>query len=75
MSYNPYKRFSVYYRNSEMPLIIYATAKECAEAMDCTVGTFYSYLSRFKKGNPYQKKYLIYEDETDEKELRCEDGK
>ena len=63
-----YKRYSVYRRDNEMPLIIFATAKECAEAMGCDVRTFYSYLSRFSKGMPYPKNYLIYEDEIDEDE-------
>lgn len=63
-----YKRYSVYRRDDEMPLIIFATAHECAEAMGCNIHTFFSYLSRFNKGRPYPKKYLIYEDEIDEEE-------
>jgi hypothetical protein len=51
-----------------MPLIIFATAHECAKAMGCDIHTFFSYLSRFNKGRPYPKKYLIYEDEIDEEE-------
>ncbi len=66
----PYKRFSVYRREDEMPVILYATAEECAEAMGCSRDTFFTYLSRFKKGMMYPKKYLIYEDEVEE-----EDGK
>lgn len=68
MSKSCYKRYSVYRRNNEMPVIIFATAKECAEAMGCNPQTFASYLSRFKKGKPYPKNYLIYEDEIDEDE-------
>lgn len=63
-----YKRYSVYHRDNEMPLIIFATAQECAEAMGCNPRTFASYLSRFKKGKPHPKNYLIYEDEIDEEE-------
>lgn len=71
MSCPCYKRFSVYLRDGEMPLIIYATAKECAEAMGCKVSTFFTYLSRFRKGKPYPKKFMIYEDEVED----IEDGK
>lgn len=68
MSCRCYKRYSVYHRIGEMPLIIFATAHECAEAMGCNIHTFFSYLSRFNKGRPYPKNYLIYEDEIDEDE-------
>ena len=63
-----YKRYSVYHRDNEMPLIIFATASECAAALGCDVRTFYAYLSRFNAGKPYPKNYLIYEDELDEDE-------
>lgn len=69
MACNPYKRFSVYKRKDEMPVILYATAEECAEAMGCTRATFFSYLSRFKKGYKYPKKYLIYEDIVEDEEV------
>ncbi len=64
-----YKRYSVYLRDDEMPLIIFATSHECAEAMGCNIRTFFSYLARFRKGMRYPKKYMIYEDEIDEEEL------
>lgn len=60
----PYKRYSVYLREDDTPVIIFATAEECAAAMGCTVGTFHCYLSRQKKGLMYPKKYAIYEDEV-----------
>lgn len=68
MSKYCHNRYSVYHRVDETPVIIFATANECAAAMKCNVNTFYAYLSRFNKGKPYPKKYLIYEDEMDEEE-------
>ena len=65
---NPYKRFSVYYRKDEMPVMLYGTAYECAAAMGVSRSTFFTYLSRFRKGMRYPKKYLIYEDEVEEED-------
>ena len=59
MSCRCYKRYSVYRRDDDMPLIIFATANECAAALGCDVRSFYSYLSRCSKGKPYPKKYVI----------------
>lgn len=64
-----YKRWSVYHRDSEMPIILYATSEECAKVLGVSRATFFSYLSRFKKGEPYPKKYLIYEDEMEDDDV------
>lgn len=69
MSCNCYKRFSIYRRDDEMPVILYATANECAEAIGCTRATFFTYLSRFRKGKRYPKNYLIYEDELEDEDV------
>ena len=36
------KRYSVYDRRTDQPVIIYATARECAAAMGLTEMSFYS---------------------------------
>lgn len=59
-----YRRYSVYRRSDEMPIIIFATAEKCAEAIGCTVATFRSYLSRQQKGYAYPKSILIYQDQV-----------
>lgn len=69
-----YKRYSVYYSGSEMPVILFATARECAAAMGVCLNTFFGYLSRFNKGYKYPKKYLIYEDEIDLDDITDEES-
>lgn len=65
-----FRRYSVYRRSDEMPIIIFATAEKCAAAIGCTVDTFRSYLSRQKKGYPYPKSVLIYQDEVTEEDKK-----
>lgn len=62
------KRYSVYHIKTEMPLIIYGTANECAEAMGVTLNSFYRYLMRIRQGKIQVRKWQIYEDEVDELE-------
>ena len=62
------RRYSVYHTKTEMPLVIYRTAKECAEAMGITLHSFYRYLTRIRQGKIKIRKWLIYEDELDELE-------
>lgn len=65
-----YRRYSVYRRSDEMPIIIFATAEKCAEAIGCKVDTFRSYLSRQKKGYAYPKNILIYQDQVTKKDKK-----
>ena len=65
------KRYSVYHTKTEMPLVIYGTAKECAEAMGVTLNSFYRYIMRIREGKIKIRKWLVYEDEVEE----LEDGK
>lgn len=44
------KKYSVYNTKTDMPLIIYASPKECAEAMGIKLNSFYRYISRKKSG-------------------------
>jgi predicted DNA-binding protein (UPF0251 family) len=52
-----------------MPVMLYGTAYECAAAMGVSRSTFFTYLSRFRKGMKYPKKYLIYEDEMEDEDV------
>jgi hypothetical protein len=61
--------FSVYRASDDMPVIIYATAKKCADAMGISVGSFYKYLMFDRKGLYRSKKWLIFEDEKTEVEI------
>ena len=58
-------KFSVYHKKTEMPLILYATSYECAEAMGITHNSFYRYLCRIREGKIKIRKWLIYRDEED----------
>lgn len=62
------KRYSVYHIKTEMPLVIYGTSKECAEAMGVTLNSFFRYIMRIKEGKIQARKWLIYEDEVDDME-------
>ena len=64
-----YKRYSVYMREDDTPVVVFATAEACASVLGCTIGTFHSYLSKQRKGNLYPKKYCIYEDEVSKEDL------
>ena len=60
-------RYSVYYTKTEMPLVIYGTAKECAAAMGITKCAFHKYLSR--GGKHKTRKWMVYRDEMYEGEI------
>lgn len=59
------KRYSVYHKGSELPLIIYASSQECAQVMGVTMPSFYSYVSRTKSGK-VTGRWLVYEDERED---------
>ena len=63
----PYrKRYSVYHRKNDVPLILYATAAECAAAMGIRLDSFYRHMVRERQGKVRLRKWAVYEDETDE---------
>lgn len=66
----PEKRYSVYYSDTEMPLVLYGTSKQCAEAMGISRHSFYKYISRMRGGKIKLRKWLVYEDEMED----IEDG-
>jgi DNA-binding NarL/FixJ family response regulator len=51
-----------------MPVIIFASAENCAKAIGCEVNTFHSYLSKQRKGKQLPKRYCIYQDDVSEDE-------
>lgn len=60
-----WKRYSVYHRKTDEPLVIYGTSKECAKAMGIRVNSFYRYIVRMRQGKIKLRKWLVYEDEVD----------
>ena len=60
-----FQRYSVYHKNTDMPLIVYATAAECAAAMGIRKDSFYRYIVR-KRSGITMRKWVIYVDEIDE---------
>lgn len=67
----PYKRrYSVYRRQTDEPLMINGTADECANAMGITRNSFYKYMVRTEYGTT-GRKYEIFVDDPDEE---LEDG-
>ena len=61
-----HKRYSVYKGKDEVPLVIYGTSRECAEAMGIKLRSFYEYISKIKNGTLKSQRWLVYEDEVDE---------
>lgn len=62
----PYlKMYSVYDKKTDMPVIVYATAKECAKAMGIEPCSFYRYLTRIRDGRFNVRKWDIYVDEEE----------
>ena len=59
------KRYSVYHRKTDEPLVIYGTSKECAKAMGIRLNSFYRYIVRMRQGKIQLRKWLVYEDEVD----------
>ena len=45
-----------------MPLIIYATSKECAKAMGICQNSFYRYVCRMRGGKIQLRRWEVYED-------------
>lgn len=57
------RRYSVYQKGTDTPLIIYATARQCAEAMGIKRNSFYRYIVRMRGGKIQLRKWAVYEDE------------
>ena len=57
------RRYSVYHQKTEQPLIIYATARQCADAMGIKRNSFYRYIVRMRGGKIQLRKWAVYEDE------------
>lgn len=57
------RHYSVYHKKTDQPLIIYATARECAEAMGIQIKSFYRYVMRMREGKIRLRKWAVYEDE------------
>ncbi len=67
MPCRPYKFYSVYDRDTDMPLIIHGTVKECTERLGITEATFRSYVSQTRSG-VRKNKYEVYVDDLEEEE-------
>ena len=62
------KRYSVYRVADDMPIILYATARECAEALGIKYGSFRIFLHRLRRGVHKVRKYTVHEDEMGEED-------
>ena len=63
----PYRRkYSVYHQKTDLPLIVYATSKECAKAMGIKVNSFYRYICRMRGGKIKLRKWQVYLDSEEE---------
>lgn len=61
--------YSVYSAKDDLPIVIYGTIKECANALGITVASFKSCASRQRKGKPRSgitKYIIIREDDEDD---------
>lgn len=59
------KRYSVYRVKDDMPIILYATARECAEALGIKYRSFLMLTHRLRRGKHRPRKYAVYEDGRD----------
>lgn len=62
------KRYSIYHKGTDVPIMIYGTVQECAKAMGITVQSFYRHLCRIREGKRNMRKYDVYEDEVEDLE-------
>ena len=62
------KRYSVYHKKTDMPLLLYATSGECAKAMGIKKNSFYRYVMRERQGKIKMRKWAVYEDEVEDLE-------
>ena len=53
--------YSVYECKTDIPILIFGTARQCAKALGIDRDSFYKQLCRQKRGTP-PKKYEIFED-------------
>ena len=65
--YKPYRFYSVYDRDTDMPILIHATSKECRERLGITEQTFRTYVTHTRNGTRNDK-YQIYVDEPEDDE-------
>jgi hypothetical protein len=65
MSKTNLKRYSVYERGTDRPIIIYGTAVECAEALGISRDGFFKLLWRQRHSNT-PKSIEIFEDDDEE---------
>lgn len=66
------RKYSVYNRRTDQPIVIHATAAECSEALGIEVRTFYKQITRTRQGMP-PKKYEIFTDDEDEDDVDGEE--
>ena len=59
-------RYSVYERGTDRPLMIWGSARQCAEALGVNVHSFYRYISRAREGQPIKKLEIIIHTEKEE---------
>ena len=63
------RRYSIYDRTNDQPVVIHATAEECAEVLGIETRSFYSYVSRQRRASRWaSKRYEIFVDEDDEED-------
>lgn len=60
------RKYSVYERGTDRPIMIHGTAAECAAAMGVRTNTFYIYVMRQNKGWP--QRIEIFMDDPDEED-------
>lgn len=60
------KRYSVYERATDKPVMIFGTPEECARALGITRDSFYSKVAKARSGSRKPVKYEIFEDKEDD---------
>lgn len=63
------KKYSIYDRRTDQPVIIYGTAEQCASALGMKVHSFYSLVMRQRKGERVGKCEIFEDEEDDDLEM------
>ena len=62
------RRYSVYRAKDDMPIVIYGTSQQCADALGIKVKSFYGQVLRSKDENAGHSKYVVYKDKVEDLE-------
>lgn len=60
------RKYSVYDRHTDMPVLIHGTAEQCAKCMGIKLNSFYRTLMRQREGSSASKYEIVVDDDYDD---------